>query len=85
MKETSKTFPSKTIITIKFSIEDVKKAMIAYYLKGKRMPKIDLKTVSVDSIIKEDIDSWSGQVYDDGPLPEYFNGISMVIKKTNNE
>lgn len=38
--------------------------------------------VTVSACMKEDVSRWSGQVWDDGPLPEVLVGLNIKRRKT---
>ena len=60
-----------------FSAKEVEEALLS--LCG--ISKDSIKSVKINALTKEDTSDWSGQVWDDGPLPQYFNGIKITVEE----
>ena len=64
------------VSTYEFSVDELKDILTEYLQLGKSNKITDIR---LDYNTKEDYSAWSGQVWDDGPLPEIFTGITLTI------
>ena len=68
----------KTSVELDFSVEDLQH-IVMEHLKNTGMDTDNISKITVDGCYEDDMSAWSGQRWDDGPLPQIFTGLRVKI------